>query len=443
MIALESSEVAYQERLSRLRDQIEKKTGKSAEERYAEREARIAAAVRLEQPDRVPVAITAGNFAAHYAGVPLAAAYYDLPAFKEANFKAMVDFEPDCYRRMAGASAGIALEALDAKHMRWPGGNLPPNVAYQFVEGEYMRADEYDQFLADPTDFTLRYQLPRMYGAMAPVAQLPPLRQLSGQGFTAFARWFASPELQRVAEALFKAGQAQAQWDDSMTSFEEEMAQLGFPPASHSGVGVGAAPFDAISDFYRGMRQSMMDMFRRPDKLMAACDKMLELRMSTATPATPTRTGTPKRLFMALHRGAEGFMSKTQFEHFYWPGLKKAILANIDLGYVPMPFFEGKCDARLEYLLELPKGKVICHFQFMDMARAKEIVGDHVCIMGNVPSTMLQVGSPSEVEEYCKNLITVCGRGGGFILTPGSAIDEANPANVKAMVDSVKKYSPS
>jgi uroporphyrinogen-III decarboxylase len=60
--------------------------------------------------------------------------------------------------------------------------------------------------------------------------------------------------------------------------------------------------------------------------------------------------------------------------------------------------------------------------------------------MGNVPSALLQVGSVSEVEEYCKNLIQTCGKGGGFILTTGSVIDHAKPENVKAMVDSAKKY---
>jgi uroporphyrinogen-III decarboxylase len=72
---------------------------------------------------------------------------------------------------------------------------------------------------------------------------------------------------------------------------------------------------------------------------------------------------------------------------------------------------------------------------------AKAVLGDQCCIMGNVPSALLPVASPSEVEEYCKNLIKVCGKGGGFTLTNGSLIDEARPENVKAMVDSVKKYS--
>ena len=64
----------------------------------------------------------------------------------------------------------------------------------------------------------------------------------------------------------------------------------------------------------------------------------------------------------------------------------------------------------------------------------------HICIQGGVPPTLLQVGSPQDVEEHCKNLIKTVGKNGGFILGPGSVIDYAKPENVKAMVDSAKKY---
>jgi len=55
---------------------------------------------------------------------------------------------------------------------------------------------------------------------------------------------------------------------------------------------------------------------------------------------------------------------------------------------------------------------------------------------------LLQVGSQSEVQEYCARLIKLCGKGGGFILSAGSSIDEAKPENIKTMVDSPKKYIP-
>ena len=70
---------------------------------------------------------------------------------------------------------------------------------------------------------------------------------------------------------------------------------------------------------------------------------------------------------MPLWRGDKFFMSQKQFEKFYWPGLKKIMQASIDLGYIPMPFFEAEFGRRLECLLDLPKGKVIASVQHMDV----------------------------------------------------------------------------
>ena len=61
-------------------------------------------------------------------------------------------------------TSGTCWEILDVKNRLWPGGPLPPDYTFQFVEGEYMKADEYDLFLRDPSDFIIRYYLPRIYG---------------------------------------------------------------------------------------------------------------------------------------------------------------------------------------------------------------------------------------------------------------------------------------
>jgi hypothetical protein len=429
-----------QEKLDRIREDIEKKTGRSPEQLYEEREKRIRDAIQLRPPDRVPVSLRMTYFPAGNTGIPKSAAYYDAAAWKEAIIKTALQFEPDMYQCSSGMNAGLALELLNPTQTRWPGGSLPPNVGHQAIDVECMKADEYDIFLDDPTDYTIRYLLPRAYEALAPLADFPAFTDRF-VGFPAITPVFTRKEFRKLARVLLKSGQAQEQWRQAMGNLEEDMAYIGFPPHGTMG-GAGGAPFDVISDFYRGMHGAMLDMYRYPDKLLAACDKILEWRIKKAVPADPNKRGNPKRLFLALHRGAEGFMSLKQFETFYWPGLKKAMLKSIELGYVPMAFCEGAYTSRLEYFLELPRGKAVAHFDLTDMFRAKEVLKDHVCIMGNVPSSLLQVSSPAEVEEYCKKLIQVCGKGGGFIMTSGSSIDEAKPANIKAMMDSVKKYYP-
>jgi hypothetical protein len=137
------------ERFKRLREEIEKKHGKSAEQLCEEREKRINDAIELRVPDRVPVTIQTGVFSARYAGLPLSAMYYDHTAYREACLKTVLDFEPDTGASMVLVNSGIIMELLDVKHQRWPGGTLPADIPYQFVEGEYMKAEEYALFLRD------------------------------------------------------------------------------------------------------------------------------------------------------------------------------------------------------------------------------------------------------------------------------------------------------
>ncbi len=434
----------YRGNLKALKDQIETKHGKTAESLCDEREKRVSDAIALRLPDRVPVTIQTGVFAARYAGLPLSSMYYDHAAYREACLKTTLDFEPDTGASMVLVSSGLVNELLGVRHQRWPGGNLPADTPYQFVEGEYMMAEEYDAFLDDPSDFIFRVYLPRIYGTLAPVSKLPPFRNMiGGMGFTGLLNLLVAPEFKELGKKLAKAGREQDRVRREGIEFSKVMNYLGFPSQYGSTLGaggVGSAPFDTISDNLRGMRGTMLDMYRCPEKLLAACDRILQWRLSQAVPARPDSRGNLTRAGMPLHRGSQGFMSKTQFEKFYWPTLKKAIIANVDLGYVSAPFWEGIWDDRLEYLLELPRGRVLFHCELTDIYRAKEVLGDHMCIQGGVPPTILQTGSPQDVEELCKKLIKKVGKNGGFILGPGSAIDYARPENLKAMVDSVKKY---
>jgi len=192
------------------------------------------------------------------------------------------------------------------------------------------------------------------------------------------------------------------------------------------------------------MRGAMLDIYQRPEKLLAASEMLQGWSMARAVPPNLNRKGNPSiGGGGGVLRGAEGFMSKKHYEKFYWPFLKKALLKSIDLGYVCSIFCEGRCDDRLEYFLEIPKGKLILRFAETDIFRAREILRDHSCIMGAVPSSLLIAGSPQEVDDYCKKLIKGCGKGGGFILRATTdSIEHHKIENVKAMVESVKKYSP-
>jgi uroporphyrinogen-III decarboxylase len=145
-------------------------------------------------------------------------------------------------------------------------------------------------------------------------------------------------------------------------------------------------------------------------------------------------------VFIPLHKGADGFLSDSQFKTFYWPSLKNLLLGLINEGCVPFPWAEGGYNSRLEVIKDVPRGKVLWGFDATDMERAKKVVGDAACIGGNIPQSLLQIGTPEEVKRNVKGLIDTCGKGGGFILMNGAVIDEAKPENIRAMIDYTKEY---
>ncbi len=428
--------IKYQKENLLLKKQIEERAGKSVEQLYAERSKRVRDVIELRQPDRVPFFYFVDAHA--YCGLPKSAAYYDPINFKRAMRQIAVDLEPDMCD--CGLPAcGDAMMELDVKTFVWPGGPRPPDFDYQFIEGEYMKEDEYDMFLNDPTGFMIRRYLPRVYGALAPLSKLPPLDSMF-MGFDALTPLFTTPEFLDMAKRLARAGKYVKKFRQTIGDAYEDLAQLGFPPFARFVVGgVGGAPFDTVSSFLRGMKGSMLDMYRQPDKLLKACEVILERRIARAIPADPTHRDYPQRVGIPLWRGDPTFMSDSQFKKFYWPGLKKSLQVHVDLGYVPVPFFEAPFGDRLECLLELPKGKILPSIEAADAVRAKEILGGHSALLVHCPNAF-KIWSLNDIEAYVKDLIDKCGKDGGLIIAFRMP-DKARIEDMQAMARSLRDYS--
>jgi uroporphyrinogen-III decarboxylase len=72
--------------------------------------------------------------------------------------------------------------------------------------------------------------------------------------------------------------------------------------------------------------------------------------------------------------------------------------------------------------------------------KAKEILGDTVCIRGNVPLSILVTATPEDVKAYCRKLISTAGKGGGYIMDAATGLDDAKPENVRALFDATREY---
>jgi len=410
--------------------------GPEAEKAYKERVTRISRALLLQEPDRVPCMVPAGLYPACFAGTNLGTVMYDSDELKRAWRKFLYDFgDMDTYTPPALVPSGKALEAVDYKLYKWPGHGLSADaLSYQAVEGEYMKPDEYDELIKDPTNFWLRMYLPRVFGAFEPLRQIPPFTSIEEIAIMSFLP-FGLPDVQAALNAMMEAGRESLAWAAAIGEIAQEALVQGFPGLMS---GLAKAPFDTLGDTLRGTQGIMMDMFQRPDKLKEAMERITPLTITSALSAVSL--GGAPIIFMPLHKGADGFMSEKQYETFYWPTFKKVVMALVNEGIIPILFAEGSYNKRLDIIKELPRASVAWYFDQTDIFKAKEVLGDTACIIGNVPTSLIMTGQPQQVKEHCRKLIEVCGKGGGYILAGGANVDEGNPDNLRAMMDSVKEY---
>ena len=408
-----------------------------AENNYKERVGLIKDAIQMKKaPQRVPVCPSPGFFPIQYGGITPYEAHYDHEKLVNAWKKYCNDFNPDSFSAPSGIIPGRVLDLLDYKLYHWPGHGIPKDKTFQFVEKEYMKAEEYQDFIDDPTGFFINVYFPRTFGALTPlelIPLLPPIHELPLVNVGVIP--FGIPDIQEAIKKLIEAGDIAVEWATHLRHFNLEIMGRGYP--SFTG-GFSKAPFDAIGDSLRGTVGIMMDMFRYPDELLEACERMTPFMVKMGIAASKA-TGHPI-VFMPLHKGADGFMSEEQFNRFYWPTLRKVIIGLINEGIVPILFAEGSYNTRLDLITDLPEGKTIWLFDRSDMARAKKTIGRIACIAGNVPLSLLCTGTPDEVKIYCKNLIDTAKGDGGFILATGAGMDGTKPENVEAMIEFSKQY---
>lgn len=402
---------------------------------YEQRLKRVMDAVELRAPDRVPTVFFARFWLARQGGMSYREAMYDYDRVCAVTKRVLLELEPDLYAPPHQlVLLGPLQEKAGYKQQKWPGHGVGENVSYQYLDREYMKPEEYDDYLLDPTGFFLAKYLPRAGEAFEGLEALPEFPALHYTRLLIALRQFASPAAKRALAALQAAGEEAERLFAHSIAFSKEMAQLGFPLAHGS---VSISPYDFIGDYLRGSKGVMLDMFRRPDKLLAAMERAAFFIVRQAAAGAQAS----KFVFIPVHWAFDTFMSPEQFRKFFWPPFRKVLLALIDKGLIPVPLWEGDCGSRLEVIADIPPKKAIYWFERTDLVRAKEVLGGVVCLRGNVPASLLATGTPHDVDAYCRTLIEKVGRDGGLILDGAIGIpDESSYENVRAMYEAPRKY---
>lgn len=415
--------------------------GKPPEQAFGERMNRIFTSYALQKPDRIPVLMPTGHFLAQWGGVTRQELTENGATELDILERVALAYEPDAIAGLTNHSAYAV--ALGDRMTKWPGHGLGPEGSFQFVEHEFMKPEDYDEFLEDTSDWTIRKYMPRAFSELEGLAKLPPLGTLAFGTYAWFNLGLAlrTPEVNSAIQALALAAKAQLATDATIMEGVGRLQALGFPSIPIPPLApIIEAPFDFMSDTLRGMRGIMLDVMRRPEKLLAAEEKVLKFQLEFAIDYTNT-TGL-KTVFIPLHRGSDGFMSIDQFERFYWPQLKAMIEGLAEHDILPLVFYEGIWDKRLHHLATLPRAKSLGWFQFSDIFKVKEVVGNTMAIIGGIRNSLLQAGTADEVRAMTRKVCEVAGEGGGFVMCPGiGEMEGCDPDLVKVWVDTTKEFS--
>ena len=405
-----------------------------AEGAYKERVTNIIDAIQLKKtPARIPLLPSFRGFGEVYCGYTHHDIMYDVDKAIDVMTKCTLEFQLDT-KAEAGAQPGRVYEILEDKTHIWPDHGLPADAdGWQYLEKEYMKADEYDAFFEDPSDYQMRTYLPRIWGAADGLTKLSSLSEIN-------ISCFGQPEVQRALMKLMEAGREALAWQQKMEAANRRLTEQGFPSLYGRGGGAGP-PFSRFGDSLRGTHGIMMYMFRQPKKLIEAMERLVPIVIKRAT--SSARLGTSPIVDFHLHKAADRLMSDEQFRTFYWGPVHKIIMGIIKEGLLLHLRLEGGFNSRLETMCDLPKGKTIWWLSWeTDTARAKEIAGNVACIAGNVPASLIYAGTTQEIASYCQNLVKVAGKGGGYMFAmPQEGIPRNTKVeNVWTMLKTIKKY---
>jgi uroporphyrinogen-III decarboxylase len=221
----------------------------------------------------------------------------------------------------------------------------------------------------------------------------------------------------------------------------QRLAGMGFPPYF---TGAAEAPFDIISDYFRGTAAMFDDQIECPDKIAAACDLFANIQIVNLQYLRNAPLPV-KRVIFPLHKGMDGFMSPQQYEELCWKPMDRIFTALIEMGATPFIYTEGKYNTRYKFIAEQLKehhapGSCIVHFEEGDFVEFKKTFSGIAAISGGMPLHLLEWGTREEVVNRVKYLVDNCAAGGGYLFDSSGTMEKVIRENVEAMFETARSY---
>jgi len=361
---------------------------------YRGRLARIRKTIELEPTDRIPFVFMGTAFAPRYMDVSMAEFCADPGVRVDVTLAAMdrLGGDFDGINALPAGRITATLSVAWLSRVAVPGRDLADDSLWQVVESEVMTADDYDIIIEQGWPAFLGGYLPRVID----------MAELAAEG-----AWLQS----------------------NRTAIVQRFRERGYVPISCGGTTI---PFECLCGG-RSLEEFYLDLHRIPDKVKAALDVMLP-DLIQAGVNTARSSGVPA-VWVGGWRSASAMLSPKMWNEFVFPYFLEMVTRLAENDIVSVLHFDHDWTRDLHRLREFPSRKCILNLDgWTDIRRAKEILGDHMAIMGDIPSPLLSTGTPDDIRRYVRDLVRDVGPT-GLILCPGcDAPIDAKPENMQAFV---------
>ncbi|HEV2394945.1 MAG TPA: uroporphyrinogen decarboxylase family protein [Verrucomicrobiae bacterium] len=392
----------------------------NTEQLYQQRLNRYVTAMRDEKPDMVPIRPFVAEFTAKYAGYTCQEVAHDFTKAFDAAIKTAKDFDWDAVvPNMVYVWTGLT-QAIGLKYYGIPGIGIPHTTGFNYIEPAedqaFMRPDDYDALISDPTAFLYETWLPRASSEVCKLGQ---------------------PSTYRNNLSFVKGAMAMLSY---FYAFGPQIARLRSECGVVSAIaGIFKAPFDILADKLRGYVGLTMDMHTQPRKVLKACEALMphlcHVGLTTADPQRLVPIG------FWMHRGCVPFINPKQFDSHQWPTLKPIIEEFWKQGHQTLFYAEGKWKHHFDSFRELPERSIVFHCDQDDIFHAHQKLHDKFALSGGVPNTLLSFGKPEEVRAFCRRVLAEVAKEGGYILDAGAIMqDDSDIGNLRVMTETARQY---
>ena len=366
-------------------------------QRYEDHLIRTQKAVRMEKVDKIPFSWNGPAYLPHRQGLKMSEAVVDY----DRSVTAAIEFcsaHPEVDSIHSPCFCPYILSMLWLAEVKIPGRDLPDDELWQMHEKQCMKEEDYQTIIDE-----------------------------------GYGPWVARYMKERVGDPMNQPA-TQRYLSYMPTAIQRMREEAGVPVMN--GVS-GGTPIEAFCGA-RGMVDFFIDTVEEPELLKKAMDTAWEFMLKNFL------DGLNPNFFGAWcggWRAAPQLMSHDTWMEFVWPYLEEMILKTIEAGVTPVLHFDSCWEAELETLKTLPARKCVLMLDgFTDIRKAREVLDDRMCLLGDVPASMLAFESASDVYDYCIKLIDDVGPTGLMLSSGCDCPLNAKDENVDAMLQATVDY---